>query len=71
MLQKVEVVFGFTGAVASTALSYVLPAAIHLRLSPLPRASRGHVGSGLLLVCGGLLGLVSLTNHAVAVFSGS
>ena len=36
VLEKVEVVFGFTGAVASTALSYCLPAAIHLRLSPHP-----------------------------------
>ena len=65
VLQKVEVVFGFTGAVASTALSYCLPAAIHLRLSPHPaRALRRTWRSAAFLLVGLLLGLVSFANHA-------
>ena len=65
MLRKVEVVFGFTGAVASTALSYCLPAAIHLRLSPHPaRALRRTWRSAGFLLVGLLLGLVSFVNHA-------
>ena len=65
VLRKVEVVFGFTGAVASTALSYCLPAAIHLRLSPHPaRALRRTWRSAAFLLVGLLLGLVSFVNHA-------
>ena len=65
VLRKVEVVFGFTGAVASTALSYCLPAAIHLRLTPLPaRALRRTWRSAAFLLVGLLLGLVSFGNHA-------
>ena len=70
MLQKVEVVFGFTGAVASTVLSYCLPAAIHLRLSPHPaRALRRTWRPAAFLLASGLLGLTSFVNHAIDTLS--
>ena len=70
VLQKVEVVFGFTGAVASTVLSYCLPAAIHLRLSPHPaRALRRTWRPAAFLLAGGLLGLTSFVNHAIDTLS--
>ena len=34
VVEKVEMVFGFTGAIASTMITFMLPAAIHLRLRP-------------------------------------
>lgn len=69
-LERVEVVFGFTGAVASTALSYVLPAAIHLRLRPKPLLAARNAGGLTLLVVGVVLGLISFGNHAANTFSG-
>ena len=69
VLQRVETVFGFTGAVASTALSYVLPAAIHWRLSPNPAACADNLGSIVLLLLGALLGLGAFANHAIETFA--
>lgn len=68
-LERVEVVFGFTGAVASTALSYCLPAAIHLRLRPKPLLAARNAGGLALLVVGALLGLIAFGNHAANVFA--
>jgi len=63
VVEKVEVVFGFTGAAASTALSFGLPAAIDLRLGR-AAALRERAGSWALLLVGSGLGAVSLANHA-------
>lgn len=68
-LERVEVVFGFTGAVASTALSYVLPAAIHLRLRPKPLFAARNAGGLALLVVGTVLGLIAFGNHAANTFA--
>ena len=70
VLQKVEVVFGFIDAVASTVLSYCLPAAIHLRLSPHPaRALRRTWRPAAFLLASGLLGLTTFVNHAIDTLS--
>ena len=67
VVEKVEVVFGFTGAAASTALSFGLPAAIDLRLGR-AAALRERAGSWALLLVGSGLGAVSLANHARDVY---
>ena len=63
-VERVEIVFGFTGAIASTMLSYVLPAAIHLMCRP-HRISDWRNNSGTLfyLTAGMCLGIVALINH--------
>mmetsp|Transcript_29294 Transcript_29294/g.97152 ORF Transcript_29294/g.97152 Transcript_29294/m.97152 type:complete len:123 (-) Transcript_29294:25-393(-) len=67
VVERVEVVFGFTGAAASTALSFGLPAAIDLRLGR-AAALRERAGSWALLLVGSGLGAVSLANHARDVY---
>ena len=63
-------VFGFIDAVASTVLSYCLPAAIHLRLSPHPaRALRRTWRPAAFLLASGLLGLTTFVNHAIDTLS--
>jgi amino acid permease len=69
-VDRVEVIFGFTGAVASTMLSYVLPAAIHLMLRPHRVSSwRKNGGTAAFMVAGVAFGLVALVNHTVDTFS--
>ena len=66
LLKQVEVIFGFTGAVASTTISYILPALIYLRLRPRSEPN-GH--NYAFLVLGFFLGVVSVSNQFVDVFS--
>ena len=70
LVDRVEVIFGFTGALASTAISYVLPAAISLMARPHRVASlRANGGTIGFLVSGALCGVVALANHAADVFT--
>jgi amino acid permease len=70
LTHQIEVVFGFCGAIASTAISYWLPALIYLRLRPESACDRlrsdWHNYAFLLL--GVALGAASLTNQFVDVF---
>jgi amino acid permease len=66
LLQRVEVVFGFVGACASTSLSFLLPAAIHIRLSP---RRWPKLRGALFFAVGALLGLLSLAHHSREVFA--
>ena len=68
-VDRVEIVFGFTGAVASTMLSYVLPAAIHLMLRPHRVTDwRKNGGTAAFMVAGVAFGLVALVNHTIDSF---
>ena len=69
LVTRVEVIFGFTGALASTMISYVLPGAISLMARPHRLASWRRNGLTILfLTSGALCGLVALANHAVETF---
>lgn len=69
-VDHVESIFGFTGAVASTMLSYVLPASIHLRVRRHRMASlRKNGATAAFLVMGTVCGLVALVNHTIDVLA--
>ena len=70
-VEQVEVVFGFTGAVASTMLSYVLPAAIHLMLRPHRVTDmRANGTTAVFMLAGVAFGLVALINHTYKLARG-
>jgi amino acid permease len=60
-VERMELVLGLTGAVASTTLLFILPPAIFLRLSPVPL--RHNWADVLFLVVGLLLGGLGLLNQ--------
>lgn len=71
VLKKVELIFGFTGAIASTMISYILPAAIHLMVRPHRVTDLKRNGLTLaFFVSGALCGVTALINHAVGLAEG-
>ena len=72
VVRRVELIFGFTGAIASTMISYILPAAIHLMARPHRVLDlRKNWASLGFLVGGGLCGATALINHALDVAVGA
>ena len=64
VLRRVELIFGVTGAIASTMISYVLPAAIHLMVQPHRVADVRKNWPTLGFLAGGALcGMAALANH--------
>ena len=68
LLNHVEVVLGFAGAVGGTMISYVLPAMVYLRLRPASAATTAaHVLDVGFLLLGATAGCLGLFNNVLDV----